>query len=195
MRDMAQGSQGEEWRDQILNSLTHLFEGKRKSCLYGPEHAQLTEKIALGILAIWECGAQDEAAVSVLRCAALLHDAGYARRTVHWGQDCFEHVQAGTELALEILAHNSLIQAHPERLHQVLYLIQHHDDSTYLFPTATRNGGPFLAQPHRALRDLAIALAILREADGRVASNQMIMSPKASFYQKITSPRGTASFP
>lgn len=162
-------SQSGEWRDQILESLSHLFEGENGSFLYGSGHAQAVEEAVLDILAAPEYNSiLDEIDIPLLQCAALLHDIGFAHRTESWSVDCFEHVKVGKRLASEILVRNTLFQAYPERIAQVLYLIEHHDDMTYSFPTAARDGRPLLPNRTQQRSRLDASLAILQEADSCV---------------------------
>lgn len=167
MEGQAEKPQSEEWRGRILESLNHLFEGENKPCLYGPQHAQAVEAAMLDTLAAAEYRAT-EADVTVTRCAALLHDIGFARRTESWSGDYFEHIRVGKQLASEILAQTTLFQNHPERIAQVLYLIEHHDDTTYSFPAATHDGRPILSNCAQRRRDVDPPLAILQEADSRI---------------------------
>lgn len=169
MQSRVEKVQSGEWRDQILESLSHLFEGENESCLYGSGHAQAVEEAVLDILATPEYNSiLDEIDIPVLQCAALLHDVGFAQRTDNWSADCFEHIEVGKRLASEILAGNTLLQDYSERIAQVLYLIEHHDDTTYSFPTATCDGRPVLRDRTHQRSRLDASLAILQEADSRI---------------------------
>jgi hypothetical protein len=160
--------QNKEWHDQIFESLGHLFAGRAESNLYGSGHAQAVEAAVLDVLAAPEHERIDGIDVPVLQSAALLHDAGFARRAKSWSLDCLEHVEAGKQLASEILARNARFRGNPERIRQVLWLIEHHDDTTYSFPSATRDGRPMLPGRAQEGNGLDTSLAILQEADSRV---------------------------
>lgn len=169
--------QGGEWRDQILESLRHLFGDENESILYGCGHAQAVEEAVLDILAAPEHTTIHGIDVSMLQCAALLHDIGFAHRTESWSLDCLEHIEVGKRLASQILSQNTLFQDHPERISQVLRLIQHHDDTSYSFPTAKRDGRPAFSARLQRPNCLDASLAILREADSRIhASDSCIQA-------------------
>lgn len=156
------------WRVQILEGLDHLFDNQRDSILYGLGHALAVEESVLDVLASSEYEFTNEIGIAMLRAAALLHDVGFAQRVGNWSLDHFEHIQAGLNLASQILHRNPLCREHPERLSLVLNLIEHHDDTTYSFPTATRDGDPFLRSNYRPTQPSDEFLPILQEADSRV---------------------------
>jgi HD superfamily phosphodiesterase len=168
LKEEAYRSLADKWRDQILESITHLFENRYKSQLYGIGHALATEAAALEILAAPEHRCLEVADVIVLQSAVLLHDIGFSRRTKSWLPDHFEHVEIGKQIASEILAQNAWYRDKPERIKQVLWLIEHHDDTTYSFPSATYDGHPILPNRPQNDRHLNASLSILQEADSRV---------------------------
>jgi HD superfamily phosphodiesterase len=106
LQSRAEESQS-EWHDQIFESLSHLFAGQAESNLYGSGHARAVEAAILDVLAASEYERIEGIDVPVLQSAALLHDAGFARRAQSWSLDCFEHVEAGKQLASEILTRNA----------------------------------------------------------------------------------------
>lgn len=160
--------QSGDWREQVLESLSLLFEVPRGTTLYGSGHARAVEGAVLDILDAPEYESTSGIDIPALRCAALLHDVGFAQRTERWSIDCLEHIESGKRLASEILSRNILFRDSPDRIAQVLHLIEHHDDTTYSFPTSTCDGRPVLSNPAQQRCHLNTSLAILQEADSRI---------------------------
>ncbi len=122
----------------------------------------------------------------VVRAAALLHDVGYASYEPSWSQDRREHIAAGLTFAARALPELSLFAHQPEWIDQVLYLIAHHDDTNYAYPSLTLDGraAPVAlgkegervvayhdSVPNAARKRLALLLGLLREADAHAATN------------------------
>lgn len=168
MQSGTEKPQSGEWRDQILESLSHLFAGQDTSALHGIGHARAVEALVLEILTAQLDGSIDDIDVPALQSAAPIHDAGFAHRTGSWSLDCFEHIEIGKQLASEILARNASFRDNPERIRQALWLIEHHDDTTYSFPSATRDGFSIFSNRVQQASRLDKSLAILQEADSRV---------------------------
>ena len=74
----------------------------------------------------------------------------------------------GKEIASEILAANTWFRDSPERVSQVLWLIEHHDDTTYSFPSVVHNGRPVLTGHIQQDGHLTTPLAVLQEADSGI---------------------------
>lgn len=92
-----------DWRSKIIEYLVNLYTDMPVSQLYGVEHALAVEEAVLASLAESEIDQNRSAELVVLRCAALLHDVGFADRDKAWSVDDIEHVDAGQKLAMEIL--------------------------------------------------------------------------------------------
>lgn len=174
----------ETWREQILESLNNLF-AKSKSTLYCPQHALAVENNALNIVHSQERSSSEVFKnIDVLQAAALLHDVGFARKADNWSKDGFEHIEIGKALALEILRQNAWFQSRSELINQVLFLIEHHDDTTYSYPTATREGRPFLVGLSQQLPPqpeyMDNYLAILKEADAQIHAEESCIQEACS---------------
>lgn len=121
----------------------------------------------------------------VLATAVLLHDIGYAAHAPDWAPNRREHVPAGIALATERLARVPLFAAHPSLILAVAFLIAHHDDTSYQFPSLVWDGlvgdielGAYsdklaafeVALPAEQRQRLRLLLAVLREADALTAA-------------------------
>jgi hypothetical protein len=166
----------EAWRQQILESLNNLFT-KTNSILYGPKHALTVESYALDLVHSQKSSSEEFLKnIPVLQAAALLHDVGFAEKTDNWTKDGFEHIEKGKAVALEILNQNTWLHDQPELIDKILFLIEHHDDTTYSYPTSSREGHPFILDlpPHFATQPdyLSSYLMILKEADAQIHAEE-----------------------
>ncbi len=122
----------------------------------------------------------------VVRAAALLHDIGYASYQPGWSQDRREHIAAGLTFAARALPELPIFAHQPGWIDQALYLIAHHDDTNYAYPSMTLDGraapvalgeqGERVAAYHESLpnaarKRLALLLGLLREADAHAATS------------------------
>lgn len=155
----------ENVRNQVISQLALLFEDRQESALYGLKHALLVERTALDLVQslAYQTGSIDVAALQV---AALLHDVGFAQVSDTWKTDQFEHIVTGERLAAQILGRISALS--PTFIQRIQWLIQHHDDTVYAYPSATYGGHPAMAGHVRIRTTADIDLAILREADSQV---------------------------
>lgn len=151
---------------------------------HGAAHAREVERRAVAIddqFANHVCRAERLA----LRLAALLHDVGYAAYLPEWSRDRREHVAASLAFAMSKLPNEPLLARNPELLPAIYYLIAHHDDTNYAFPSQVWDGcvrpadlddhvaylgeyADHLSEGQRQRLDLL--LAILREADALTAT-------------------------
>ena len=84
--------------------------------------------------------------LTILKCAALLHDVGYSKRKASWYLDCFEHIEIGKQIARDILNNIPFFAENPTLISGVLSLIEHHDDTKYSFPSSINDGKPRLVK-------------------------------------------------
>jgi len=162
------------WRTRVLGRLERIFAPSEQS--HGLDHAIHVERMGLEIAKEPEF-ADIPLDMTVLRAAALLHDAGHAAAEPSWSSDRGEHIVAGARIAREILTAILPFAQDEKRLDQVCYLILNHDQTNYSFPIATRDGE--VADPVSEERDVIRAdnlaeekklqamLAILNDADSR----------------------------
>jgi hypothetical protein len=184
----------EAWRQQILESLNNLFT-KTNSILYGPKHARAVESYVLDIVHSQKSSSEESSKnIPVLQAAALLHDIGFAGKTDNWTKDGFEHIEKGKALALEILNQNALFQNQVELINQVLFLIEHHDDTAYCYPTSSKEGYPFISGLPRQFAPqpdhLSSFLTMLKEADAQIHAEESCA--QEAFYEWIG--QGTSTF-
>lgn len=121
----------------------------------------------------------------VLEVAALLHDVGYAAYEPTWDANRRQHVKAGLDYAGRALGQSSYLAGQARLTQSICYLIAHHDDTSYKFPSAVWHGGvgrieldahaaplaEFEASLPEAQRlRLRLLLGILREADALSAA-------------------------
>jgi hypothetical protein len=76
----------------------------------------------------------------LLCTAALLHDVGFAAYSPSWSQDRREHVNASLDFTMDNLTKVPIFSLNPAFLPIVCYLIAHHDDRNFKYPSAVREG-------------------------------------------------------
>ena len=154
-----------DWRSKIIECLVNLHISLPGSQLYGVEHALAVEEGALA--SVTESGTDEHAAgeLTILRCAALLHDIGFAHHDEAWSVDGFEHLAAGQRLATEILYTIPALWSDAEKIARILSLVAHHDDTVYAFPATTNGNGSRSVKWPLSNSGADKLLLILREAD------------------------------
>lgn len=172
---------GEGWNREIKDFIGLAFPINDRA--HGIEHAIDVEQTALEISREPEF-THLKVDYTALSAAALLHDIGRAKRDSTWSPDEFEHVAEGAKVAREFLSNLHPFSHNPVLIEKVCYLIFHHDDTNYSFPTMPRCGHPAKALlreqepewkliiPGQAL-ELETLLKILREADARAGTGSM----------------------
>ena len=151
------------WRQKILNALSRLFEGKT-NLLYGLNHALDVETQILKTIS--SLNHRNSLDLEALQAAALLHDIGFAKRSPDWTEEGVEHIAIGQELAITVLREIKEFYNHPSRVEKILYLIEHHDSTTYRFPSPFREG--VLVQHPKNNCPIDQELSLLKEADAIV---------------------------
>ncbi len=120
-----------------------------------------------------------------LEVAALLHDVGYTAYEPSWDANRRQHVKASLDFARRALAEVAYFADHARLTQSIGYLIAHHDDTSYKFPSAVWQGGVGMIEldayagplaefeaslPSEQRPRLRLLLAILREADALSAA-------------------------
>lgn len=151
---------------------------------HGVDHALQVERNIAGILKQPDVAVTKEQGLLV-RIAGLLHDVGYGAYVTEWSPDRREHVQASLQFAESQLAKSAAFSNDTNPLLSVLFLIAHHDDTNYMFPSLITDGvallpdigvyqdllTKFVAGLSRQQYDLLEhLLMILREADAMAAT-------------------------
>ncbi|SRR6266851_2334303 len=112
---------------------------------HGFKHAQDVEEKVMSI-----CDQRDiqisKVEKLVLRTAALLHDVGFAAYMPSWSKDRREHVKASLDFVINRLPGAPIFSNNPALLSIVFYLIAHHDDRNYKYPSKIREGKVELAE-------------------------------------------------
>ncbi len=179
----------EQWNKAIKEFVRRTFLPNDRA--HGLDHAIDVERIALEISKGPELANLSIDPI-VLSAAALLHDIGRAKRDSTWSSDEVEHVAEGTKIAREFLSNLLPFSHDPVLTEKVCYLIFHHDDTNYSFPTMTRGGHPAKAllreqEPEWKLitpgqnLELETLLKILREADARAGTGSIGAKRTLSF--------------
>lgn len=151
---------------------------------HGFKHAQDVEEKVMSI-----CDQRDiqisKVEKLVLRTAALLHDVGFAAYMPSWSKDRREHVKASLDFVINRLPGAPIFSNNPALLPIVFYLIAHHDDRNYKYPSLAWGGkvqlvelgeyADYLSAFETSLlleeRDhLQLLLSILAEADALTAT-------------------------
>ncbi len=154
-----------DWRSKIIESLVNLHIGMPGSRLYGVEHALAVEEAALASVTGSMINIYPASDLTVLRCAALLHDVGFSQRDEAWAVDGFEHLVAGQRLATEILYTIPALRSDAEKIARILSLVAHHDDTVYAFPATTNGNCSRSVKWPLSNSGADKLLLILREAD------------------------------
>lgn len=149
-----------QWRNPILDAIGLLF--SKENDLYGFGHACRVEKIAQERLSLVNIETEKPEQIAI-RSAALLHDVGFSRRASSWSLEGIEHIVEGIEIARDVLSSIPYFQTNPNMVSFVISLIEHHDTTTYSYPSPTRLGTPI--KPLSVEPPFTTALHILREAD------------------------------
>lgn len=151
---------------------------------HGPEHAEQVLRLADDIARRIPRGLSPVERL-IVSVAALLHDVGYTAHQPSWAPNRREHVPASIAFAQRHLAELSPFAQHPPLISAVAYLIGHHDDTGYKFPSFVWSGrvgsidlGPYAAQlarfeaglPPKQRERLHLMLAVVREADALTAA-------------------------
>lgn len=170
-----------EWRRLILEKLASLYLVDDRA--HGIDHAYETERLVIEIAAREEYTELD-IDLTILRAAALLHDAGYTRADSTWSPGKVEHVREGVRIAQELLSGVAPFGENQQMLEIVCYLVLHHDDTNYSFPIK-KNGYNIVCSPQdyedqfnwSSLPDqsdvsLKAMVSILREADALLGAGE-----------------------
>jgi hypothetical protein len=151
---------------------------------HGKVHASQVESNVRHIMAQPDIHVSEQQ-MWLLRLAALLHDVGYGAKEPSWSADSREHVQASLEIVTEISQEISSIAAPKPVFWMLVYLIAHHDDTNYQYPSMVTAGEvhrPPLGRFEPGIDSLVSSLApaelstlryllgVLREADALAAT-------------------------
>lgn len=153
---------------------------------HGVDHAFNVEKNV--VLICRQKDIQVSQIEQLLLCvAALLHDVGYASYSPNWVQDRREHVKFGLDFTFNRLPKLPFFSANPTVILVTCYLIAHHDDINYQYPSMAWGGkvqavdlGPY-AEKLRAFEELLSSeekehlqflLSILTAADALAATSK-----------------------
>jgi len=106
---------------------------------HGLAHAHNVEKNVISICT-YIYPQVSKAEKLVLRIAALLHDIGYSKYSPDWSQDRREHIKASLDFALHHLPKLPIYAKNPVLSPTTCYLIAHHDDIHYQYPSMVWEG-------------------------------------------------------
>lgn len=158
--------QDEGWHDCITEAIQKRFESSPFP-LFGVNHALDVERMVLRLFKESEYSSISEKGKLCVRVAALLHDIGFSVWQESWSASCSEHIEAGQRLAREILQEFESFSGEPCIVDKVVSLVGSHDDTTYSYPWASRQGTPVRKKEDREDCDRPLRM-VLREADALV---------------------------
>lgn len=170
----------------IRRQLDELYRDAPADKHHGSAHGVDVEQLLIGVLA----NAHEPVASAeclALRAAALLHDVGYTRYDSTWSLDKRQHVAASLEISEQVLRAAKVFADHQSLRLTVCYLVAHHDDTNYQYPSLLWGG---IAKPaelgvhtyklkhfeqslgESQRRRLLLLLHFLQEADALAGTNQ-----------------------
>jgi hypothetical protein len=171
----------------IRRQLENLYRVAPADAHHGHAHGSEVEQRIMIVLA----DAHERvtfAEILALRAAALLHDIGYTRYDSTWSLDRREHIAASLDFAEQVLRVTRVFADYQNLRLTVCYLIAHHDDTNYQYPSLRWDGNAKPAElgdhayeleefehslGETQQRRLFLLLHFLQEADALAGTNQV----------------------